>query len=211
MFDFDEELKKLNASIISMGKMIEIPIESSVLALMGWDLASCDEIIKNDDAIDEMEKEIEYFVVKPIDPEKKTFKQLYPIAWGHIVTFLFNITCHTPPVQTSQSPLSRNALLLRLRAMSTDVTSNTKLTLCVWRFMRPSKKFLLSNSNNPNFNFLYIQSGQDALADWKVVSKLEKKADPNHYYKMPTGYHILSMEPVESKDLFDIIYKFSRK
>lgn len=61
---YDEELKKLNTSIISMGKMIEIAIESSVLALMGWDLASCDAIIKNDDAIDEMEKEIEQLCVK---------------------------------------------------------------------------------------------------------------------------------------------------
>ena len=61
---YEEELKKLNASIISMGKMIEIAIEGSVLALMGWDLASCDEIIKNDDAIDEMEKEIEQLCVR---------------------------------------------------------------------------------------------------------------------------------------------------
>lgn len=61
---YEEELKKLNASIISMGKMIEIAIEGSVLALMGGDLASCDEIIKNDDAIDEMEKEIEQLCVR---------------------------------------------------------------------------------------------------------------------------------------------------
>lgn len=61
---YEEELKKLNASIISMGKMIEIAIEGSVLALMEWDLASCDEIIKNDDAIDEMEKEIEQLCVR---------------------------------------------------------------------------------------------------------------------------------------------------
>ena len=61
---YEEELKKLNASIISMGKMIEIAIEGSVLALMEWNLASCDEIIKNDDAIDEMEKEIEQLCVR---------------------------------------------------------------------------------------------------------------------------------------------------
>lgn len=61
---YEEELKKLNASIINMGKMIEIAIEGSVLALMEWDLASCDEIIKNDDAIDEMEKEIEQLCVR---------------------------------------------------------------------------------------------------------------------------------------------------
>ena len=61
---YEEELKKLNASMISMGKMIEIAIEGSVLALMEWDLASCDEIIKNDDAIDEVEKEMEQLCVR---------------------------------------------------------------------------------------------------------------------------------------------------
>lgn len=35
---YDEELRKLNVSIINMGKMIEIAIESSMLALMGRDV-----------------------------------------------------------------------------------------------------------------------------------------------------------------------------
>lgn len=148
---------------------------------------------------------------KPIDPEKKTFKQMYSIAWRHIVTFLFNITCHLPPVQKSHAALSRNQLLVRARAMMPATRSNTKLTLAVWRYMWPSHQFLKKNVNNPEYNFLYVQSGQDALADWKSIARIEKNADSNHYYKMPTGYHILSMEPEESKDLYKIILEFSRK
>lgn len=146
---------------------------------------------------------------KPVDPEKKTFKQMYSIAWRHIVTLLFNIECHTPPVQTSQSPLSRNQLLLRAKAMMAGgAQSNTRLTLAVWRYMGPSYRFLKKNASNPNYNFLYIQSAQDALATWKHINKIEQNADDKHYYKMKTGYHILSMEPEESKELFNLILNF---
>lgn len=61
---YEEELRKLNTAIITMGKMIEVAIESSILALMSHDSSSADEIIKADDAIDEKEKEIEQLCIK---------------------------------------------------------------------------------------------------------------------------------------------------
>lgn len=61
---YEEELRKLNTAIITMGKMIEVAIESSVLALMSHDSSSADGIIKADDAIDEKEKEIEQLCIK---------------------------------------------------------------------------------------------------------------------------------------------------
>lgn len=61
---YEGELRLLNASIISMGKMIELAIESSVLALMAWDFDACDSIIQNDAVIDDKEKEIEQLCVK---------------------------------------------------------------------------------------------------------------------------------------------------
>ena len=54
---YEEELRQLNTSIISMGKMIEVAIESSILALMAHDVKAADVIIRSDDAIDEKEKE----------------------------------------------------------------------------------------------------------------------------------------------------------
>ena len=50
---YEKELQNLNSSIISMGKMIEVAIESVILALMSKDMESLDVIIANDDAIDE--------------------------------------------------------------------------------------------------------------------------------------------------------------
>lgn len=56
---YDEDLRKLNISIINMGKMIEIAIESSMLALMGRDTEAAKQVAKNDEAINDMEREIE--------------------------------------------------------------------------------------------------------------------------------------------------------
>lgn len=39
---YEEELRHLNTSIITMGKMIEVAIESSILALMSNDAESAD-------------------------------------------------------------------------------------------------------------------------------------------------------------------------
>lgn len=61
---YEAELQKLNASIISMGRMIEIAIESSMLALMGRDVDAAREVAKNDEAINEMEREIESLCLK---------------------------------------------------------------------------------------------------------------------------------------------------
>lgn len=61
---FEEELRKLNTAIITMGNMIEVAIESSILALMAHDADAADAIIRADDAIDEKEKEIEQLCIK---------------------------------------------------------------------------------------------------------------------------------------------------
>ena len=45
---YEEELRKLNTSIINMGKMIEIAIESSMLALMGRDVEAAKQVAKNE-------------------------------------------------------------------------------------------------------------------------------------------------------------------
>lgn len=55
---YDEELRKLNISIINMGKMIEIAIESSMFALMGRDTVAAKQVAKNDEAINDMERDI---------------------------------------------------------------------------------------------------------------------------------------------------------
>ncbi|MCR4939287.1 MAG: phosphate signaling complex protein PhoU [Treponemataceae bacterium] len=56
---YEEELRKLKDSLISMGKMIEIAIESSMLALMGRDKDAAAQVAKNDESINEMERLIE--------------------------------------------------------------------------------------------------------------------------------------------------------
>lgn len=61
---YQEDLEKLNANILKMGKMIEIAIESSVLALKGRDIQQAATVSENDEAIDNMEREIEGLCMK---------------------------------------------------------------------------------------------------------------------------------------------------
>lgn len=61
---YQEDLEKLNANILKMGKMIEIAIESTVIALMGRDIQAASTVSENDEAIDNMERKIEALCMK---------------------------------------------------------------------------------------------------------------------------------------------------
>lgn len=56
---YEIQLAQLNSSVLSMGKMIEVAIESTILALMGRDVEAAKTIHANDENIDNMEREIE--------------------------------------------------------------------------------------------------------------------------------------------------------
>lgn len=56
---YEEQLEKLNTSIQSMGKMVEVAIESTMLSLMGRDIEAAKTVKSNDYAIDDMERDIE--------------------------------------------------------------------------------------------------------------------------------------------------------
>lgn len=56
---YEIQLAQLNSSVLSMGKMIEVAIESTILALMGRDVEAAKTVHANDESIDNMEREIE--------------------------------------------------------------------------------------------------------------------------------------------------------
>lgn len=56
---YEEQLERLNASIVQMGRAVEIAIESTMLTLMGRDEEAAKSVRQNDDAIDDMERDIE--------------------------------------------------------------------------------------------------------------------------------------------------------
>lgn len=145
------------------------------------------------------------------NPERKTAKQMYSIVWREIVTFLFNVECHLPVVQTSQDKFSRDPLFRRLLKLVPPSKTNTKINLSVWRFMKPAYNFVKKQGTNKNMKFLYVQSGEDIMANWKKVKKIEQYVDKEHYVKFPTGYHVLSMEPKESILLFNKIIDFIKR
>lgn len=56
---YEIQLAQLNSSVLSMGKMIEVAIESTIIALMGRDVEAAKTVRANDENIDNMEREIE--------------------------------------------------------------------------------------------------------------------------------------------------------
>ncbi len=144
------------------------------------------------------------------NPEKKTAKQMYSIVWREIVTFLFNVECHLPVAQTSQDKFSRDPMFRRLLKLVPPSKTNTKINLSVWRFMKPTYNFICKNGKNKKNKFIYIQSGEDLMANWNKIKKIEQKVDTEHYIKFKTGYHVLSMEPKESSILFNEILDYIR-
>lgn len=56
---YEIQLAQLNSSVLSMGKMIEVAIESTILVLMGRDVEAAKTVHANDENIDNMEREIE--------------------------------------------------------------------------------------------------------------------------------------------------------
>lgn len=61
---YEIQLAQLNSSVLSMGKMIEVAIESTILALMGRDVEAAKTVHANDENIDNMEREIESFCMR---------------------------------------------------------------------------------------------------------------------------------------------------
>lgn len=148
---------------------------------------------------------------KAISPVKKTVWQNWQFAWREFFTMITNINLLLPLEQSNHNLLSRNKMLVRAISMQPSVRNGTKLTLAVWRFMKPSLKFLLKKPDKYLNNFLYVQSGQDALMCNKHIRLIESNLGNTHFVKIPTGYHILTMEPEESKTLYKIISDFIDK
>lgn len=145
------------------------------------------------------------------NPEKHPFHIVWRMAWKHIATLLFNVTCTLPKVQGSQSKFSRNPILNRALNIVPPVKNNSKATLVVWKYMSASYKWVKKHGKDSNLNFLYVQSGEDVMADMKKIDKLEKHMDNNHLLRLKTGYHVLSFEPEESKILYSKILEFIKK
>lgn len=73
---FDAVLKDLHLSIIQMGDLVDSQIKKSVKALVDQDEKLANEVIKNDDLIDNLQKEIEDKCVKSIAREQPLAKDL---------------------------------------------------------------------------------------------------------------------------------------
>ncbi len=144
--------------------------------------------------------------IKP--PKSLSFKAAWSSAWKEVFTFLFNTELVLPLNENMHKDLTTDPLLLRAIAMFPKARRSSRLAIAVWRYMLPSYLFLLRNGKKEKYKYLYIQSGQDALMTKKHIKKIEAKSDANHFIKLPNGYHILSMDPNYSDQLYKLILEF---
>jgi phosphate transport system protein len=76
---FEEDLAKLNSSLIEMGALIEDAIAKAVRALVEQDRAAAEAVLKGDDQIDDKEREIEALCLRLLlaqQPVAGDFRQI---------------------------------------------------------------------------------------------------------------------------------------
>lgn len=90
-----DRVKLLNADLISMASLVEKQIYDSMVALKEQDLILADKIIKNDDKVDDMHRDIEEKCVKFMATESPVAKDLRRIyTTSKIVTDLERMADH---------------------------------------------------------------------------------------------------------------------
>lgn len=93
--NFDTELVHLHEELRRMGNIVKSQISDSVKALVSQDMALADEIIKKDDLVDDLEKEIEDKCIKLIATRQPLAIDLRSVfTMSKIVTDLERIADH---------------------------------------------------------------------------------------------------------------------
>lgn len=91
----DIRVKNINKQLMDMTSLVEKQIYESMIALKDYDVQKAEEVIKNDDVIDNMQKEIEEDCIKCIATEQPLAKDLRRVfTASKIVTDLERMADH---------------------------------------------------------------------------------------------------------------------
>ncbi len=77
---FIQELEKLNADVVKMGTLLEDTIQKVQDTILGHDTTLAQEIIKNDDAFDDLDREIEIECIRLIAKQSPVATDLRKVA-----------------------------------------------------------------------------------------------------------------------------------
>jgi phosphate transport system protein len=103
---FDEQLEKLNASLVEMGAIVETAIRDATKALVEKDIELAKRTVEFDDEIDEKEKEIESLCLKII-------LQQHPVASDlKLVSSVLKITTDLERIGDHAADISEITLIL---------------------------------------------------------------------------------------------------
>ncbi|MGL4647425.1 MAG: alpha/beta fold hydrolase [Mycoplasmoidaceae bacterium] len=121
-----------------------------------------------------------------------------------LITLLTGIDTYEKSILTED--MTNNASLRRLIINSRRYYLSNKIIIASWLSFKRSWKYFLKNQNN--FDFLYIQSGDDILGSKKVF---KKNINKEKIMILKKGTHLLSFDIEMANELFAIIKKFIEK
>ena len=105
----DSRGKNINKQLIDMTSFVEKQIYESMIALKNYDVQKAEEVIKNDDVIDNMQKEIEEDCIKFIATEQPLAKDLRRVfTASKIVTDLERMADHAVDICKVTKRIGRN-------------------------------------------------------------------------------------------------------
>lgn len=105
----DTRVKNINKQLVDMTSLVEKQIYESMIALKNYDVQKAEEVIKNDDVIDNMQKEIEEDCIKFIATEQPLAKDLRRVfTASKIVTDLERMADHAVDICKITKRIGRN-------------------------------------------------------------------------------------------------------
>ncbi len=137
---------------------------------------------------------------KVVDLSPKKGWNKFSSSMKTLLTFLTSIDTYDDAPMASE--LTNNKVLLRIIKSIKRPKLSNKVILAAWRSFKKSWKYISKN----NFNYLYIQSLEDAMITLKKVNHEAMHNDKIIIFKK--GYHLLTFDNNVSDKLFKIIYKF---
>lgn len=176
---YEEQLEKLNTSIQSMGKMVEVAIESTILTLMGRDKDAAKTVKANDYAIDDMERDIESQCLKLLLQQQPVAGDLRMITSAlKMITDMERIGDHAVDI----ADLVLNLPNLKYKKMATleEMTSQTLkmiqdgISSYIERDFNKAKNVI---ANDDQVDVLYHEIKKDLIDKIKKTDEGEKILD----------------------------------
>lgn len=172
----DARVKNINKKLLDMTSLVEKQIYESMIALKDYDVKKAEDVIKNDDVIDNMQKEIEEDCIKFIATEQPLAEDLRRVfTSSKIVTDLERMADHAVDICKITKRIGRN-----LKVFDGDVELIFDMEMKVRSMIRESVGAYLKNDVNMAYKICEEDDKVDVLYKSlfeKMIRRIHEKED----------------------------------